>query len=119
MKTSFPEPSDLLELAQRDPEALEQLRLREIQQLIDGAPEHLKARLKGLQFQIDCKRRLHKTPLGSCIAISTMMLDSLHSLNDALQGRESLQQDRSSPRGSVIEFPHQFATQMRSRDKAP
>jgi Protein of unknown function (DUF3135). len=75
-----------MELAKRDPDGLERLRIQQINQLIESAPEHLKARLKGLQFQIDCKRRLHnKSPLGSCIEISRMMMDSLLSLNETLQ----------------------------------
>ncbi len=86
MKHSFPEPEHLMELAKRNPEELERLRIQHINQLIESAPEHLKARLKGLQFQIDCKRRSHtKSPLGSCIEISRMMMDSLLSLNETLQ----------------------------------
>jgi hypothetical protein len=108
MKQSFPEPEYLMELAKRDPEELERLRVQQINQLIESAPEHLKARLKGLQFQIDCKRRLHnKSPLGSCIEISRMMMDSLLSLNESLQSLYVNEGDTkpSHPNAMVLAFP--------------
>ncbi|MBC6903859.1 DUF3135 domain-containing protein [Saccharophagus sp. K07] len=76
----------LFELAKRDPEELESWRLREIEKLINSAPETLRHRLRGLQFQIDCKRRLHPTPMGACIAISQMMMDSLLNLRLSITG---------------------------------
>jgi hypothetical protein len=76
----------LMELARNNPDELERLRLEEIENLISQAPIHLRKRLRGLQFQIDCKRRLHKNPLGACIEISRLMLDSLQDLNLAIQG---------------------------------
>lgn len=76
----------LLNLAKTDPAALEALRQREIAALIDKAPPHARNRLRGLQFEIDCQRRLHKTPMGACVAISQMMMVSLAKLNSALHG---------------------------------
>lgn len=101
---TFPDPEHLFELAKRNPEELESIRLREIEQLIKRAPEHLKARLRGLQFQIDCKRRAHSTPLGSCIEISKMMLDSVYSLNEALHGRDANPLHKRQV-GTILEFP--------------
>lgn len=78
----------LLNLAKTDPAALEALRQREIAALIDKAPPHARKRLRGLQFEIDCQRRLHKTPMGACVAISQMMMVSLAKLNAALHGEQ-------------------------------
>ncbi len=96
-----------MELAKRDPEELERLRAQQINQLIESAPEHLKARLKGLQFQIDCKRRLHKSPLGSCIEISRMMMDSLLSLSETLQRLDANECNTKSSHENamVLTFP--------------
>lgn len=97
----------LSELAKNSPEELERLRLKEIEDLIHRAPAHMRKRLRGLQFQIDCKRRLHKNPLGACIEISRMMLDSLQNLNLAASGQlESPEPTRSIARPTkVIAFP--------------
>src|SRR5688572_23385188 len=91
----------LMELAKSNPAELERLRMQEVEKLINNAPEHLRNRLRGLQFQIDCKRKLHPNPLGACIAISRMMMDSLHALSMALHGREA----QSPSRATVIPFP--------------
>lgn len=74
-----------MKLAKSDPEGLERLRLDHIESLINSAPEATQRRLRGLQFQIDCQRRLHKHPMGACLSISKMMMASLQRLNEALQ----------------------------------
>src|SRR5690606_24321147 len=106
----------LRDLAERDPEELENLRLREIESLIENAPEHMRRRLRGLQFQIDCTRRLHPTPLGACIAISQIMMDSLCKLNQSLHQEGNYSKQRSSP-ASVIPFGQ--INQTSSRGHAP
>lgn len=84
-RLSLPDIDQLMSLAKNDPEGLERLRLEHIEALINSAPETIQRRLRGLQFQIDCQRRLHKNPLSACVSISKMMMDSLHRLNEALQ----------------------------------
>lgn len=84
----LPDIEQLIALAQSDPEQLERIRQREIETLIARAPEHTRSRLRGLQFQIDCKRRLHKNSVGACLAITGMMMDSLQKLNQALHDHE-------------------------------
>lgn len=116
MDTSL-DPTRLFEIAKRNPEELERIRLREIEQLIGRAPEHLKARLRGLQFQIDCKRRLHATPLGSCIEISKMMLDSVYSLNEALNGRDPKPLPQNRQTAAILEFPTSAAAGLSNRQQ--
>lgn len=84
MSVSLPDFNTLKAMAQNDPEGLEQLRRDQIEALIQSAPEGLRPRLRGLQFQIDSQRRLAKNPLQSCIQISRMMHDSFHQLREKL-----------------------------------
>jgi hypothetical protein len=102
--SSWPNPEELIRLAKQDPEALEALRLREVESVIQGAPPSLQKRLRGLQFQIDAKRRTSKSALGACMAISHMMLDSVYALNDALNGAPST----ASQAAEVLPFTKQF-----------
>ena len=87
MYRSWPSFDELVQIAKNDPEQLEALRQHRINEIIDAAPENQRPRLRGLQFQVDCYRRIHKNPLASCISISKMMRDSLLELNDVLNGK--------------------------------
>lgn len=86
MQTEWPEVDQLIALGKESPSKLEAFRLKEVERLIASAPESIQRRLRGLQFQIDCKRRLHSSPMGACIELSQMMFDSVSQLNNALQG---------------------------------
>jgi hypothetical protein len=44
--SSWPNPEELIRLAKQDPEALEALRLREVESVIQGAPPSLQKRLR-------------------------------------------------------------------------
>ena len=81
---NLPDFDQLLRLAERQPEALERLRTELINAAIDKAHGETKQRLRGLQFQIDAQRQLHKSPLGACIKISNMMTESFHDMIDRL-----------------------------------
>lgn len=108
----------LHKLYQSDPDKFEQLRLNEIEKLIGSASEDQQKRLRGLQFQIDAKREIHKnSPMAVCVALSKMMHDSFESLrshlNDAASIRDplrrsGLQNDVSrynrNDDGKVIQF---------------
>lgn len=63
------------ELASVDPEEFERLRAKAIEELIEQAPERLKQRLLGLQWQIDAVREKAASPLASCIELNEMMWD--------------------------------------------
>lgn len=89
-------------LAKLSPSELEELRRREVDNIIEQAPERVRRRLRGLQFEIDARRRLHKSALGSCISISQMMQESLERLNAALQGNAEQEPTREA---DVIPFP--------------
>ena len=104
MSTKIPTHDELVTLAQEDPEQLEELREKWINDVIDGAPEELQRRLRGLQFQIDCKRRLHNNPMGACVEISKMMYESLSELNRTMNGLSSSEQ-KNIETATVLAFP--------------
>lgn len=99
---------ELAELAKSDPEAFEAYRSQQIEAVINEAPEYLRHRLRGLQFQVDAQRSLHDTPLGSCIKISQMMHDSFAQLQDVLNSVSSLT-SKDAPQSSPPEQPTQSA----------
>ncbi len=75
---------ELMALAQSDPQALELYRQQQIEALLKDAPQYLRTRLEGLQFQIDAQRALHPTPMGACLKLSEMMQDSFYQLQELL-----------------------------------
>lgn len=64
-----------------DPDKFEEIRVKEIEKVIQGASGQEQKRLRGLQFQIDAKRKIHNdSPIGTCIEISKMMHESFENL---------------------------------------
>ncbi|MCB1790968.1 MAG: DUF3135 domain-containing protein [Gammaproteobacteria bacterium] len=75
------------EVARTNPEAFEAMRLKAIEDVIAGAPEHNRERLRRLQWRIDQERRLARTPMAACMRISRMMWRAVlgpNGLNDRL-----------------------------------
>lgn len=108
MYSTLPSFDELKKLAQENPEELERFRQQQVNAIIESAPEHLRRRLKGIQFQVDCRRKLHKSAMGSCISISKMMQDSVKQLNEVLNGTgkaapKATKQARQN--GQVLSFP--------------
>ena len=76
-------------LSQSDAEAFERRRREVIDSIIAESPEHMRERLRRLQWRVDAARRRYKHPLKSCVVIFNMMWDSVygeHGLLDALNG---------------------------------
>jgi len=84
MGYELPEFDTLKEMAENNPEQLEQLRIELCDRLIQEAPEKYRRKLRGLQFRIDMERRRAKNPMAACIAISGMMHDSFDRLRQSL-----------------------------------
>lgn len=85
-----PSHADLSKLARDDPSAFETLRQALIAGVIDRAPERIRARLRGLQFQIDGVRRLARSPLGATVKICGLMWDSFLQMNDGMRDAVAL-----------------------------
>lgn len=88
MKQELPCFDTLLQLAQEAPDELERLRADLSHKVINSAPAEQRPRLRGLQFQIDSRREIAKTPLAACIHLSRMMHQSFDQLRDALNYAE-------------------------------
>ena len=112
MQQELPDFDTLKELAEQDPKALEDLRQQFVDELIASASPDIQRRLRGIQFQIDAQRRIHKNPMAACIKLSAMMHESFselrYLLNDvAGQGPESpkpAQADTEQPLAQVLDF---------------
>lgn len=70
-------------LARTAPDEFEQRRRDAIESLISSSNNV--RRLRGLQWRIDIERKRARTPLKSCLRISTMMWDAFMDLNNALK----------------------------------
>lgn len=105
MYEKWPSFDQLVRLAQKDPAKFEKFRKQQVDSLIDSLPEASQRRLRGLQFQIDCRRQLQKSPMASCVEISKMMRDALNQLNAALNGRTIQRKKTATTAGQVLKFP--------------
>jgi len=75
------------ELYKNDPEAFEIKRLEWIETAIDHANPERQLRLRGLQFEIDSKRRTAHSVLQAYFAMSQRMWQSVSILRDVLEGQ--------------------------------
>ena len=71
-----------MNLARDNPDEFEAKRQEQIDLFFEKVPENRHSRLKGLQWQIDQTRKLSRSPMASCIKISTMMWESVDRLRE-------------------------------------
>ena len=95
------EPTDFVfehwaRLAAEDPEEFERRRAEAIETFIAGAPESLRRRLTGLQWQVDQIRRQAKTPMAACLRLSNMMWDKVLAPNGLLDAVKHLSEPTDS-----------------------
>ncbi len=84
------------ELYEADPDTFEAKREELLAEEIASSPEHLQRRLKGIQFELDMKRRKSDSPLESCMQMSCQMWDSFDLMRthlNALARPEALTED--------------------------
>lgn len=84
MASRLPSFDRLMDLAQNNPEELESLRQSLSDEIIQSASPQFRARLEGLNFQINMERQRCKTPLQSCIRMADMMHDSFDQMRERL-----------------------------------
>ena len=82
---TLPSREVLAKLASDNPQAFEALRSELIENCISSAPERIQPRLRGIQFRVDCIRRLSRTPLSALIKIQAMMWESFLRMDQELQ----------------------------------
>ncbi|QCF26968.1 DUF3135 domain-containing protein [Hydrocarboniclastica marina] len=94
----------LKKLASTDPAAFEQLRSDLLEDFIQSTPPAHHQRLRGLQFVVDSRRSLAKTPVKAMLEIQSMMHGSLEKLRQSLnRGRPEHQRPPSAHKtGNVV-----------------
>ena len=92
------------DLAQRDPEAFEQLRAELIDDCIRRSLKSHQHRLRGLQFVIDARRRIAASPMKALLEIQTMMYDSVLNLQHTVQALNSAQEVAAPTNAQIIPF---------------
>ena len=94
----LPEFDVLVDLARHNPAALESLRKRLTEAVIDGQIDPLKRqRLKGLAFQIDMERQRARSPMAATIRLSEMMCWKLAELNRCFLKPEDVISEHAVP----------------------
>lgn len=101
-RPQIPNIEEIFRLAQEQPDVLEKLHKQWIEELIESAPEQQQRRLRGLQWEIDAEMSKHDNPMGKCVAISKMMMESLSELNKALHGELPPSRTGDAPKAKVI-----------------
>ncbi len=107
MMSQLPSHDELAIIAKEDPEHLEQIRQHFVDRHISAAPAYMQRRLRGLQFQVDSLRKLHNAPMGSCIAISQLMYESLNKMRDAISNLDpaNSDMDENIETAQILSFP--------------
>ena len=99
------------DLAKSDPGAFEAERREVIADFLSEIPAEKRKNLERLQWRIDQIRRCSSSPLGACIKISNMMMDSVAGAQGLLNLMEQLQEGEllatipePQPRAKVLPF---------------
>ena len=101
----LPDFDTLKHWALADPKRLDALLHQQIDALIAQVGPEQQRRLRGLQFRIDCQRRLAKNNMDSCIRIANMMHESVNAMRrqfNHLQDDSLSDQDDGSTPNNVI-----------------
>jgi len=101
----LPEFDDLVKMAEKDPAGLEHLRQKITQEVISGAPKHMRERLSGLQFQVDMQRKRQDNPVSTCVTLSSMMNESLGELRQALTEPDKYLESKTASKAAILKFP--------------
>ncbi len=95
----------LANLAASNPDKFEEHREKLINEFIQKMPSDKKDWLKKIQWRVDQARRQAKTPIGACILISNMMMESVYGRDGMLKSLESLEHGAIKPRESAKIIP--------------
>ncbi|MBP4041455.1 MULTISPECIES: DUF3135 domain-containing protein [Aeromonas] len=76
----LPDFDTLRHWALAEPQRLDALLHQQIETLIAQVGPEQQRRLRGLQFRIDCQRRLARNNMDSCIRIANMMHESVNAM---------------------------------------
>lgn len=100
----LPSFDELRELSERDPEAFEILRADLIDNCIRHSSKRNHRRLRGLQFVIEARRRMARSPMAALLDLQAMMYDSLLGLQHALLFQQSPYEQVATERARILPF---------------
>lgn len=89
MAYQLPDFDTLMELAEKDPAAFDQLKAEAVEDTISSASADSQRRLRGLQWQVDVELKKAKTLMEGCVKVSEMMHDSLWELRMVLENHDA------------------------------
>ncbi len=92
------------QMAQQDPEKFEAMRQQLIANAIAQAPEYLKQRMIGLQWQVDKIRRQASNPMAACLQISQRMWANVLEEKGVLAPKTIQNTPKAEPRGKILLF---------------
>ncbi|MEP1216625.1 MAG: DUF3135 domain-containing protein [Marinobacter sp.] len=100
----MPNFDELKDLAQRDPEAFEKLREELIDDSICSSSKRLQRRLRGLQFTIEARRRVARSPMKALLDLQGMMYDSVLSLQQVVRRKKEPSESTVRKNNGVLPF---------------
>ncbi len=96
-------------LAAEDPERFERERAEALAGIIAEAPDSIRPRLTGLQWQLDQVRDRADAPMGACMRMYRMMWDSVIGEDGLLEALQRLARPAEPPprrrSATVVPFP--------------
>ncbi|MEM2159448.1 MAG: DUF3135 domain-containing protein [Candidatus Nitrosotenuis sp.] len=87
---------ELVELLKDDEDAFNEYARTEIERLIESAPEHLKSRLRAIQFNLDMTLRKYKDPIARYNKMVELFWEAFFKFKDALDGKDPITKDESN-----------------------
>lgn len=104
--SDLPDFDTLMQLHQQDPEALERLRQKLTDELLERASDHTRRRLAGLQFRINMELRRAGNPTARFLKLSDMMQESFSELNFCLNNPPAAIHARQKPfNADIVSLP--------------
>lgn len=100
--SDLPDFDTLMQLHQQDPEALERLRQKLTNELLDRASDNTRRRLAGLQFRINMELRRAGNPTARFLKLSDMMQEAFSELNFCLNNSSDAIHARQKPFNAEI-----------------
>lgn len=84
MASPLPSFDVLMDLAQNDPDKLEEIRQKLSAEIMADATPTLRPKLEGLNFRINMERQRSKNAMQSCLRITALMHDSFDKMRHEL-----------------------------------
>ena len=94
---SLPDFDTLMAMAAQDEGALDTLLRDEMEEILRAANPELQRQLTGLQFQIDCQKRLARNPIDCCVRLTNMLRKHCRQMRWLLEDLQAQGSDAAIP----------------------